>query len=90
MYKTTGGTHKSYGVDTEASKRIQNFGVGRKFRGTNSLRGGGETQSYGVNTPLWSEQKVPQWTKFRSGHTVTATVYLTKRNLQTTKLPGVS
>jgi len=67
IQKMTGGTHKSYGVDTEGSKRTQNFGVDRKFRGTHSF---GRTQSYGVNTQLWSEQKVPQWTKFRGGYKV--------------------
>jgi hypothetical protein len=62
----TGGTHKSYGVDTQVPKRTQNFGVD-KFRGTHSFGG---TQSYGVNTQLWNEQKSFEVdTKFRSGHT---------------------
>jgi len=48
MYKITGGTHKRYGVDTDVSKRTQNFGVDRKFR---------------EDTKLLREHTALEWTK---------------------------
>jgi hypothetical protein len=61
-------------VDTEASKRTQNFGVDRKFRGTHTVSGGhiklrhehtalDRTKSFAVVTKFRGSYKVSEWTQ---------------------------
>ena len=65
----------------------RNFGMYKTTGGIHKSYG---HTSFGVNKKFCSGQIFEVDKKFRSGHTVSATVYLTKSNSQTTKLPGVS
>jgi hypothetical protein len=98
--KFRSGCIKLQGVHIKVTEWTQKFRSGHKISGwtesyaVHRVSGGHKitawTYSFGVNKKFRSWQGFEVDTKFRSGHIVTVAVYLTKRNLQTTKLSGVS